>query len=320
MTSTKAKDHQNEKGAAENEDTAHPGGKVGVHQDVSGPPEREVVSTTDDQTGNSGDDADDEGANDEDHDDEDADGEDHNDEDQISETSYYPEEAIEDDMDEDDFNVEEHRRVFAEQARRLEEFRKRHPDAVPNQLDIQYGHLQDVIATLPDDLSDDPVRYREELLRRGVAEALINQQMEDMALFNARPSTPTAAPERPTSPSAEHASEPTGWNATLAVRFPQEEQNQQREQHVDETRNERPASDQEQTEHEGTEPVQSEAEPPLSPRCPRLFVSALTVVDEDGQTLFSLESGELLRAQVIPPSSILYVDWGALIGSAERTA
>lgn len=231
MTSTGANNHQTEKGAAENEDTVHLGDEVGVLQDVSDPPVREEVSVTDDQKDNSGDDADDEGANEEEPDDED----------QMSETSCSPEEAIEDDEDEDDFDVEEHRRVSAERARRLEELRKEDPDAVPGQRDIQFGHLQDVTAKLPNDVSDDPIRYREELLKRGVAEALMNQLMEDMALYNARTSTSAAAPERPASPSAEHASEHTGWNATLSVRSPRQEQSQAPGILVDEERNNRPA-------------------------------------------------------------------------------
>jgi hypothetical protein len=80
------------------------------------------------------------------------------------------------------------------------------------------------------DLLNDPHKFRQELLKKGVAEAIIDQQMEDMAALNASGYSPAETAERLTSPSGEQVMDNKAWTATLPVRSPQQKQDSEAEQ------------------------------------------------------------------------------------------
>lgn len=280
MASTGAEEYCTEKEAEQGDDTVQSGYEADVSEDESDGPERKEVFATDVQQDDLGGD----------HDEADPSDEDPNDEDQIAEASCSPEEAIKDDVEEGDFNdVEEHRRLLAERNSRLEEFAQRHPVFLPDQLDIQLQHVIDVLAKLPKDVKDDPARFREELVKRGVSEALINQQVDVMASYNAKGSTPAPIAESPMSPNAEPAWELTALNTPLPTRSTQSDQGQELQQPIDEIRSERQGPDQERIEHDDNGLFQGGEVPGSSPV--RMVISALTVRYWDGPVVYSLDDG-----------------------------
>lgn len=103
------------------------------------------------------------------------------------------------------------------------------------------GHVQDILPKLPNDAVDDPNQFRQELIRRGVADALIKRQMEDLALSSAARHASAERQERLTSLVTEHTTNATACCANLPIRCTQQEQDQRAGRSHDSRRDEQPA-------------------------------------------------------------------------------
>ena len=231
-----------------------------------------------------------------------------NDELHMTDSSYFPEDVIEEDEDENDVtDVQEHRRQYAERHRRLEEFKQMNPDVLPDQLEIQFGHVQDVLQRLPNDVAVDSDIFRKELVNRGVSEALINQQMEDMAQFNAARYTSAGTPEPLSSPSAEDAADHSAWSATLPVRYTQQEQDRRAEQIHGPNSADQSVRGQNPVEDWETASIRRLGMPA---RESRVFIHLLRATVNDGTTehVYTIERPAPVRADFDPTTSVLSIE------------
>jgi hypothetical protein len=91
------------------------------------------------------------------------------DESQMTGSSNIPEDAMGEDSDDNDAMIvdpEELAKAYEEGDRKLQECRQRNPNMLPNRLETQVGHLQNVLGKLPEDLAVNPKQYREEVMKR----------------------------------------------------------------------------------------------------------------------------------------------------------
>lgn len=298
MASTPPDDRQTSKKVDEINDTQTDSNDVDHFQDASESPDQAGPSATQEQQGDSNQDAE-------------AEAEDPNDESQMTESSYFPEDPIED-KDNDDDDVEERRRHQTGRKRRLAEFSlgfrpSFNPDVLPEQQEIQDRYLEDVLYMLHPDLANNSDEYRQELVKRGVAEDLIKQQEEQLAFHNANRHATAETSEWQTSPSAGNDVENAAWNATLPVRFPQQEQDPKGDHSHDLVRNEHPAESQEPVEHQ-REISGHQGPVPLLYASVRMPISMLLVVSESGETLYRYSQSELVRTEIDPRTHVLRVE------------
>jgi hypothetical protein len=153
---------------------------------------------------------------------EDAEAEDPNDESQMIESSHFLREAFGGDREGDEFfDAEEQKRHHTGRESRWKQFRQCDAVVPPDQLEVQFALLQDIIETLPTDILDDSDKFGEELLKRGVAEILIRPQLENMARFNAPRHAFDQSLERLPSALEKNAGDHTTRSAALPLRFQQ---------------------------------------------------------------------------------------------------
>ncbi len=168
----------------------------------------------------------------------------------------------------------EHKRLHLERALQLEQFRQRNPNIPTDQLEQQFDHLKDVIIELPHDLAQNPLEYRRRLVESGINETLIQQQMNDLAYFNAQQNLSTATRDRATSPipsSQQLAGTP------------------------------KRAGDQDNASAGPGQAVSLNA-------TASMLISALEVVTPGGETVFSLSPAEIQQAMIDPATKVLRVE------------
>jgi hypothetical protein len=181
----------------------------------------------------------------------------------------------------------------------------------PDQLEVQFALLQDIIETLPTDILDDSDKFGEELLMRGVAEILIRLQLENMARLNATRHAFDQSLERLPSALEENAGDHTTWSAALPLRFRQRvhdaEAEEARSLVTEQTDPDFKSAD--------NQPFPKRAMPGLSASVP-IPISLLSVFDQNGHIWYSRERCELLRADLYPVTNSLHVEVRAHSSSA----
>lgn len=235
-------------------------------------------------------------------------------------TNNLPEQIVDEDGDEDEYedkDIEELMESINRCDRWLEQIKQRNPDVLPDQLEIHFSYLQGVLQKLPNNIADDPDKFREELVRRGLAGALIIQRMEDMAPF-AKQDSPEC-PEEADSVCAQRAADDGTWSVPLPLRSLQQEQGQQPAQSRVSGTCQQPEPppgmveamkilpDQMTEQDWRTEAEEQRAAFRLCDRVP-IALSGLSIIDDNRITPYSLTQRDLVRVELDLATNVLLIE------------
>jgi hypothetical protein len=221
------------------------------------------------------------------------------------------EETEEDDHDEEiiHFNGAEEDAWPSEQGRGWTELGQSDANVLPDQLEIQFAHLLDVLGKMPDAIADDRYKIRQYLLKSGVMEYLIDQQGGCLAQSSAPKPSWTEDRAGPNSPPATHpVNLPAG--TPVSPLLPTNNETDRQDQHIrnSDRRNDLPAEHNHWEEYLRTSRDPQRLGTSYFSLPILVAISGLEVRDSDNNMLYSLPQGQLFQAHIDLGTKILRVD------------